>query len=89
MEERERMLDTIMVMQEFNIKKDKQIEELEQENKVLKDRWEKLKGLIKQNCEIYKNNCDSFVMVLASKGAETFSEIILDKMQDLEKGEKK
>lgn len=74
MEERERMLDTIMVMQEFNIKKDKQIDELEKENQALKDRWNKLKQYINtfKEYDIEESN-------LAWK--------ITDKMQELEQGE--
>ena len=51
MEKRERMLDTIMEMQRWNGIKDKQIEELEQENQALKDRWEKLKEYAEKHFE--------------------------------------
>ena len=76
MEERERMLDTIMIMQEFNIKKDKQIEGLEQENKALKDRWDKLKKWLISTLEEKRNSLKYYKL-----------NDVLDKIQELEKGE--
>lgn len=74
MEERERMLDTIMEMQKWNGIKDEQIETLEQENQVLKDRWQKLKEHIIELCEDYHLG--------AYRGA---LDHILEKIQELEK----
>ena len=77
MEERERMLDTIMEMQRWNGLKDKQIEELEQENQALNDRWQKLKEFIEKdhdwNLERGDNDC-----ALGQRW-------VLEKMQELEK----
>lgn len=79
MEERERMLDTIMEMQKCNVLKDKQIETLDQENQKLKDRWQKLKENIKHYAQQPRvRNGRAFAIV---------HQHILDKMQELEKEE--
>lgn len=75
MEERERMLDTIMEMQRCNIFKDEQINELELENQALKDRWDKLKEYAEKHFEE-----DPASLAVAFRK-------ILVRMQELEKGE--
>lgn len=78
MEERERMLDTIMEMQRCNIFKDEQINELELENQALKDRWNKLKEWVVKE--------QGFTSMYQEEKYNAFDEI-KDKMQELEKGE--
>lgn len=75
MEERERMLDTIMEMQRCNVLKDEQIETLEQENQALKDRWQKLKEYAEKHFEEE-----------VSSLAVAFRKVLV-RMQELEKGE--
>ena len=76
MEERERMLDTIMEMQKWNGIKDEQIEALEKESQALKDRWQKLKEWVVKEL--------GYTSMHQEERMQTLEEI-KDKMQELEK----
>ena len=89
MEERERMLDTIMEMQKWNGIKDEQIEALEKENQALKERWQKLKEWVEiKYADDYIDANDTKSPLTAQEyygGSADGCRKILDKMQELEK----
>lgn len=78
MQERERMLDTIMEMQRCNILKDEQIEILELKNGTLEARWGELKKFIDMRLKDYR-----FEGHIVSPETQEL-DAVLDKIKELE-----
>lgn len=64
------------------------IVDLNKENQVLKDRWEKLKEII-SNKQHIKDKATDFVTLLGASGVEVFCEMLLKEMEKLEQELKK
>lgn len=65
------------------------IRELLDENKKLKEKWQKLKNTISSKQYIKDKTNSNFVAMIGAMGVEIFCEMLLKEMENLELGEKK
>lgn len=67
----------------------KEIRELLDENKKLKENWQKLKNTISSKQYIKDKTNSNFVAMIGAMGVEIFCEMLLKEMENLEIGENK